>query len=294
MGGHGSDSKGKKSSGVASFAKGLLTGAIEAIVCYPTELVKTQLQLQSKSNPEYKGMVDCAVKTVKINGIKGLYAGALPLIVGSSGKQSARWYAYDTAASFFRDDKGKLTIPANMFCGLLAGTSEAVFAVTPIETIKTRVADDQRKGTRNYKGSIDAIIKIIKTEGLGGIYRGVVPTIMKQGTNQMVRFPFQQFYVKVLTKGDEVKIKNPLYNGLAGALAGASSVIVTMPQDTVKSRMQSEGGKLKYSSTLDCFQKILKNEGFAFFFSGTIPRLVRVSLDVGITFTVYPFLSQFF
>ena len=54
-----------------------------------------------------------------------------------------------------------------------------------------------------------------------------------------------------------------------------------MPQDTVKSRMQSETSKEMYSSTLDCFQKILKTEGFATFFSGTIPRLVRVSLDVG-------------
>ena len=31
--------------------KGGLTGFIEAIICYPTEFVKTQLQLQSKSNP---------------------------------------------------------------------------------------------------------------------------------------------------------------------------------------------------------------------------------------------------
>eukprot|EP00611_Tribonema_gayanum_P000081 TRINITY_DN1004_c0_g1_i1.p1 TRINITY_DN1004_c0_g1~~TRINITY_DN1004_c0_g1_i1.p1 ORF type:complete len:236 (-),score=64.18 TRINITY_DN1004_c0_g1_i1:1139-1846(-) len=232
MGGHGGD--GKKSSGLASFAKGFLTGAIEAVICYPTELIKTQLQLQSKTNPEYKGMVDCAVKTVQKNGVKGLYAGALPLIVGSSGKQSARWYAYETAAGFFRDEKGRLTMGQNAFCGFIAGSSEAVFAVTPIETIKTRVADDQRKGTGRYKGSIDAIVKIVKVEGLGGIYRGVVPTIMKQGTNQMVRFPFQQFFVKVISGDDEKKRKNPLYNGLAGALAGAGSVLVTMPQDTVR------------------------------------------------------------
>jgi solute carrier family 25 (mitochondrial citrate transporter), member 1 len=72
-----------------------------------------------------------------------------------------------------------------------------------------------------------------------------------------------------------------LYSGLAGAMAGASSVVITMPQDTVKSRMQSETSKEMYSSTLDCFQKILKTEGFATLFSGTIPSLVRVSLDVG-------------
>lgn len=293
MGGFGSGD-GKKSSGVASFAKGFLTGAIEAIICYPTELVKTQLQLQSKVNPEYSGMIDCAKKTIQKNGVRGLYSGALPLIVGSSGKQSARWYAYETSKNYFKGPDGKLTIGTNALCGFIAGTSEAIFAVTPIETIKTRVADDQRKGTAKYKGSIDAVMKIVKADGLGGIYRGLVPTIMKQGTNQAVRFPFQQFYVRVLTSGDESKKGSPLFNGIAGAMAGASSVLVTMPQDTVKSRMQSESSKEMYSSTLDCFQKILKNEGFAFFFSGTIPRLVRVSLDVGITFTIYPLLSKFF
>ena len=36
-------------------------------------------------------------------------------------------------------------------CGLGAGITEAVFAVTPVETLKTRVTDDQRRGTGNYK-----------------------------------------------------------------------------------------------------------------------------------------------
>jgi hypothetical protein len=45
------------SSPFISFVKGLLTGTIEAVICYPTELVKTQLQLQSKQNPQYKGMM---------------------------------------------------------------------------------------------------------------------------------------------------------------------------------------------------------------------------------------------
>jgi len=44
---------------VVTFAKGLLTGTIEAIICYPTELVKTTLQLQSKSKPVYSGMLVC-------------------------------------------------------------------------------------------------------------------------------------------------------------------------------------------------------------------------------------------
>jgi solute carrier family 25 citrate transporter 1 len=279
---------------VVTFGKGLLTGTIEAVICYPTELVKTTLQLQSKSNPQYKGMVDCGKQVFAKHGIRGLYAGAAPLLVGSSGKQAARWTAYTTAADYMRDKNGKLSVGANMLAGVCAGTSEAICAVTPMETIKTRVADAQRSGSGQYKGSLDATIKILKKEGPMGIYRGVVPTILKQSTNQAVRFPVQSFFMGVLVGDDKVKRANPLYNGFAGALAGGVSVLVTMPQDTVKTRMQGEDAKKLYKGTVDCFKTILRTEGPAFFFSGTLPRLVRVSLDVGITFTIFPLLGQLF
>merc|ERR1740123_2725652 len=165
-------------------------------------------------------------------------------------------------------------------------------AVTPMETVKTRVTDDARRGTRNYTGSLDACVKIIKSEGPGGLYRGVVPTIAKQGTNQMVRFPVQHLTLQAMVGGDKEKMKSPIYNGIAGAAAGAVSVIVTMPQDTVKTRMQGEEAKKLYKGTMDCAMQILKKDGFMFFYSGTLPRLIRVSLDVGITFAIFPLMGQ--
>ncbi|CAE7558349.1 SLC25A1, partial [Symbiodinium sp. KB8] len=215
---------------VCTFVKGGLTGFIEAIICYPTEFVKTQLQLQSKTNPEYTGMVDCAKQTVAKHGPTGLYRGALPLILGSSGKQAARWTGYETTANALKDEQGKLTIPKRMLAGACGGISEAIFAVTPIETLKTRVTDDMRRGTGNYSGSFDALVKILKNEGPAGLYMGLVPTIAKQATNQAVRFPVQFYAKQFLTGGDKSLDSNPIYNGVAGAFAGAVSVLATMPQ----------------------------------------------------------------
>lgn len=277
---------------ICTFTKGGLTGLIEAIICYPTEFVKTQLQLQSKTAPEYTGMMDCAMKTVKTHGPMGLYRGALPLILGSSGKQAARWTGYEMALQQFKDENGKVTMPQRMLSGACGGFSEAVFAVTPIETLKTRVTDDMRRGTGKYTGSFDALIKIFKTEGPLGLYMGVVPTIAKQATNQAVRFPSQHFAKQLMTGGDKSKDANPLYNGAAGAIAGAISVLCTMPQDTVKTRMQGEEAK-KYKNTFDCIRQILKEEGPLFFYTGTWPRMVRVSLDVGITFAIFPIIGQY-
>jgi len=277
-----------------SLSKGFLTGFIEAIICYPTEFVKTQLQLQSKANPQYNGMLDCAAKNVKANGPFSLYRGAAPLIFGSSFKQMARWTGYQQVSAQFRDSEGNIALHWNMFSGLCAGVTEAVCAVTPIETLKTRATDDLRLGTKKYTGSLDAAIKIIKADGPGGLYRGVVPTMMKQGTNQMVRFPIQKFYMDMIVGGDKDKKQSPWLNGLCGAAAGGTSVLVTMPQDTLKSRMQGEEAKKLYKGTLDCAKQIIQKEGVLFFWTGTWPRFIRVTLDVGITFTIYPLLNKFF
>ena len=72
----------------------------------------------------------------------------------------------------FQDDQGKLTIPKRMLAGACGGVSEAILAVTPIETLKTRVTDDVRRGTKNYTGSFDAVMKILKSEGPAGLYMG--------------------------------------------------------------------------------------------------------------------------
>lgn len=283
----------KKDTGVKTVIKGFLTGGTQAAITYPTEYVKTQLQLQSKVNPEYNGIIDCAKKTVNEHGVKGLYRGAGVRIIGAGFQQMFRWGAYTNLVNVARDEKtGKLSPVMNMLCGLGAGICEAVCAVTPVETVKTRVTDDQRRGTGNYKGSADAIVKIMKSEGPMGLYRGAFPTILKQGTNQAVRMPLQVQIFALISLGDETKKQSPIYNGAAGFLAGCGSVMLTQPQDCVKSRMQGEAAKELYKGTVDCAMQMMKTEGPASFFAGAIPRMVQVGLTSGISFALFPVISQ--
>merc|ERR1712151_800415 len=185
--------------------------------------------------------------TVKEHGVKGLYRGAGVRIIGAGFQQMFRWGAYTNLTQVFRDEKtGKLSPMNNVICGMGAGICEAVCAVTPVETVKTRVTDDLRRGTGNYKGSTDAIVKIMESEGPLGLYRGALPTILKQGTNQAVRMPLQVQIFSIIAFGDDSKKQSPLYNGAAGFLAGGGSVLLSQPQDCVKSRMQGEAAKELY------------------------------------------------
>lgn len=203
-----------------------------------------------------------------------------------------RWGAYTNISSMFRDEQGKIGVVGNTLSGLGAGVVEAVCAVTPVETIKTRVNDDMRRGTGNYTGSGDAIVKILKSEGPLGLYRGALPTILKQACNQAVRMPLQLQFFTMISFGDESKKKSPIYNGIAGAMAGVSSVFLTQPQDCVKSRMQSEQAKALYNGTLDCAMKMFKNEGITVFFAGSVPRSIQMAANVGLTFAIYPVIGQ--
>jgi len=284
---------GKNDKGVKTVVKGFLTGGTQAAITYPTEYVKTQLQLQSKANPEFNGIADCFKKTIKNHGIGGVYVGAPVRIVGAGFQQMFRWGAYTNLAAVARNEEtGKLSPLMTTFCGLGAGICEAVCAVTPVETLKTRVTDDMRRGTGNYTGTADALVKIFKSEGPLGLYRGAFPTILKQGTNQAVRMPLQVQLMALITLGDESQSKNPILNGTAGFLAGCGSVLLTQPQDCVKSRMQGEAAKELYTGTVDCALKMTRNEGLTAFFAGSIPRMVQVGMTSGISFALFPVISK--
>jgi hypothetical protein len=70
--------------------------------------------------------------------------------------------------------------------------------VTPAETIKVKLIHDKLLEQPKYRGLIHGIMEITKAQGLGGIYRGVVPTILRQGSNQGIRFLVYDDVSKIL------------------------------------------------------------------------------------------------
>ena len=61
------------------------------MMTFPTEYVKTQLQLDEKAaTPKYKGPLNCVSVTVREHGFLGLYRGLSSLLYGSIPKASVR------------------------------------------------------------------------------------------------------------------------------------------------------------------------------------------------------------
>ncbi len=271
---------------------GGITGGIEICITYPTEYVKTQLQLDEKVG-KYKGIVDCAKQTVNERGVRGLYRGLSVLIYGSIPKSAVRFGAFEQFKKMMADDKGNLAPINRMVCGLGAGVCEAIFAVTPMETLKVKFINDQRSANPKYKGFFHGVRHIVKEQGIRGTYQGLTATIMKQGSNQAIRFYVMESLKDWYREGDPNKKVPKLVVGLFGGFAGACSVIGNTPLDVIKTRMQGLEAS-KYKNTLDCARQIMVNEGPKAFYKGTIPRMSRVCLDVAITFMIYDSFMEMF
>jgi len=287
---------GGASGGSNKFLKGVIaggiTGGIEICITYPTEYVKTQLQLDEKVG-KYKGIVDCTKQTVKSNGVRGLYRGLPILLYGSIPKSAVRFGGFEQFKKLMVDEKGNLSPISRLLCGLGAGVSEAILAVTPMETVKVKFINDQRSANPKFRGFFHGMKTILKEQGIRGTYQGVTATIIKQGSNQAIRFYVIESLKDWYREGDPKKKVPKLITGVFGGFAGACSVVGNTPVDVVKTRMQGLEAS-RYKNTFDCARQILTHEGPFAFYKGTMPRMSRVVLDVAITFMIYDSFMEYF
>lgn len=274
---------------------GGITGGLEICITFPTEYVKTQLQLDERSGRarRYTGPINCVKVTVKEYGVRGLYRGLSVLLYGSIPKSAVRFGTFEELRRHAVDEKGNLAPNRRILCGLGAGVCEAILAVTPMETVKVKFINDQTSAKPKFRGFFHGVREIVKAEGFRGVYQGVVPTILKQGSNQAIRFFVMESLKQWYRGGDPNKRIPTVVVGAFGAFAGACSVYGNTPIDVVKTRLQGLDAH-KYKGTVDCAVKIFKNEGVRAFYKGTVPRLSRVCADVAITFMIYDNFMEFF
>lgn len=257
---------------------GGITGAIEISCTYPTEYTKTVMQLYKEKNS--MGAVNVIKETYRANGFLGLYKGYSALLMFSVPKNYCRFGTYTYVQNNILTEKTKFN---NFMCGLSAGACEALFVVTPQETLKTKLIHDKLSETPKYRNTFHGIYSIVQQHGFGGIYKGVVATLLKQSTNQGVRFVVFEDTKKNLSNHIPYKVVVDL---LSGAFAGFCSTMFNNPVDVVKTKMQGLEAS-KYNGFADCFSQVYKQNGFMGFYMGIGPRLARVILDVSLTFAIF-------
>ncbi|KAH6880543.1 mitochondrial carrier domain-containing protein [Thelonectria olida] len=269
-----------------SVIAGAAAGGVESLVTYPTEYIKTRKQLLKSSASSVRLLIDA----VKGPGPGVLYTGSAAFCVSNASKSGVRFLTFDAVRDRLPKDSttGKPTKVSNMLAGVVAGLAESITVVTPGENIKTKIVED-RAGARQYRSTAHAIQSIIRIGGVGGLFRGVVPVMMKQGSNALVRFTCYNSFLDTIQPFMQPADCGMLAPAVAGAMAGVVTVYATMPFDVVKTQMQrlATPGTQAQTGTLQCLVTIVRESGVAGLWRGTTPRLVRLSVSGALSFSIY-------
>lgn len=186
------DEKGQVVGGKKAVAGGM-AGVAAVVTTYPLDLIKTRLTLQkegvaadgTKYEKTYSGIVDCAVKVSRQEGVASLYKGIGCTIQGVIPFEATQFWFY----GFIRDAREaqkkangeRLTNFDFLALGCVAGAVSQTTAY-PFDLIRKRLmAQSKAKGMleTKYTGTWDAFGKIIKEEGFLGLYKGTVPNLLK-------------------------------------------------------------------------------------------------------------------
>lgn len=147
--------------------------------------------MQSYSNSDiavgyqrhHTGMISAFKKIYSVRGIRGLYRGVIGNIPRAALGSGAQLAAFGTTKQFMAEHNLSFSSPAlNSFvCGLVAGSVMSV-AITPPDILLTRLynqpLDSNGKGTF-YSGVIDCFVKVLRTEGIQGLYKGFWPNYLR-------------------------------------------------------------------------------------------------------------------
>ncbi|PYH89947.1 putative tricarboxylate transport protein [Aspergillus ellipticus CBS 707.79] len=264
---------------LVSLLAGGMAGGVEAATTYPFEFAKTRLQLGDPSST--KNPFRLLRQVAASEGIGAIYTGCTSLIVGTMLKAGVRFVCFDAIKNQLADSSGRLSPANGILAGMVAGGFESVLAVTPTERIKTALIDDA-KGARKARGAVHGMYRLVSQQGVvRGLYRGIVPTTVKQsatsavrmGSYNMLREGFKDYGVPV----------NGATTFLMGSLAGTITVYATQPFDTVKTRVQGMSQKGMGQAVAE----LVRDEGLRGFWRGSTMRLGRLVLSGGIVFSAY-------
>lgn len=242
------------------------------------------------------GIFSTGSKIIRREGTLALYKGLGAVVSGIVPKMAIRFSSFEMYKGLLnRGNESDPSFTKVFVSGLLAGTTEAVLVVTPMDVLKIRLQAQHHSladplDIPKYRNVGHAAYLILKEEGISTFYRGVALTALRQATNQAVNFTAYQYLKNYLLEYQNLDTLPSYQHLLAGGISGAMGPISNAPIDTIKTRIQKSPtipGQSGWTRFTTICTHMLKNEGWRAFYKGLTPRLLRVAPGQAITFMVY-------
>jgi solute carrier family 25 (adenine nucleotide translocator) protein 4/5/6/31 len=169
------------------FASKLIAGGCAGgaanLVCYPFDYARTRLASDVGSGKKsFDGIADCIMKTIKLGGVTGLYRGSAITVAGAFVYRGGQLGLFGQIMDMnpYKQDKGMLGVVAAFTCATVARTATTPFNY-PFDTIRRRMMLDSEKpaAERLYTSGVNCFFKVMKNEGMVGMYKGVIPEMFR-------------------------------------------------------------------------------------------------------------------
>ncbi|OTA70281.1 mitochondrial carrier [Hypoxylon sp. EC38] len=256
---------------------GAVGGFTSGIVTCPLDVIKTKLQAQGGFMPidkgryvghhrVYSGLVGTAKIIWKEEGLRGMYRGLGPIILGYLPTWAVWFTVYNKSKVFMAENNRKNQFFINFWSSIIAGASSTI-VTNPIWVIKTRLMSQSATGYNrqmsmfprsgntptsrptidspwHYRSTLDAARKMYSSEGVLSFYSGLTPALLGL-THVAVQFPAYEFLRKKFTGQAMGQMGDDKQSHWLGVLSASimSKIMAssaTYPHEVIRTRLQTQ------------------------------------------------------
>ncbi|PNT64691.1 hypothetical protein BRADI_4g31560v3 [Brachypodium distachyon] len=306
-----------------------LFSAVSAAL-YPAVVLKTRLQVAPEPPPAHAAgaglppsAAAAATTILRREGPLAFYRGFATSLAGTVPARALYMGALEATRSAVGPAALSLGAPepaASAAAGAAAGLTAAIAAQvvwTPVDVISQRLmVQGNACPNSRYRGGLDAFRKIVASDGLRGLYRGFGMSILTYAPSNAVWWATYSLSQKIIWSGigcylcqygvgvhqidgvDGDTSVQPncktlmLVQGTSAAVAGGAAALVTMPLDTIKTRMQVMDGDGEPVTVGRTVRRLIKEGGWGACYRGLGPRWASMSLSATTMITTYEFLKR--
>ncbi|KAI3781609.1 hypothetical protein L2E82_11627 [Cichorium intybus] len=265
----------------AVFVAGAIAGAAAKTVTAPLDRIKLIMQTHGiragqETAKKTLGFIEAVVSIGKQEGVKGYWKGNLAQVLRILPYSAVQLFAYESYKKLYTGKDGELSVIGRLAAGASAGMT-STFVTYPLDVLRLRMAVDP-----GYQTMTNVVVRMLKEEGLGSFYRGLVPSLIGIAPYVAVNFCVFDLVKKSLPE----KFRNKTEASLVTAFVAATIATVTCyPLDTIRRQMQMRG--TPYKTVLEAFPGIIAKDGVAGLYRGFVPNALKTLPNSSIRLTTF-------